>query len=123
MNDNNIDLQLFANRFTELLNSSEENTYSIANKLGLSPATISRYANGIMKPKVPTVKSIAQIFGVNYAWLMGKNVPMKDIQSRQDENNNIDNELNRLFSLLTDAQKNDILVKIALMISENNQKE
>lgn len=72
MENNSIDLKMFALRFTELLESSDETTYTIGDKLGLSAATISRYANGLMKPKVPTVKSIAQIFGVNYSWLMGK---------------------------------------------------
>lgn len=70
--ENNIDLNMFAKRFSELLSNSDETTYTVAKKLGLSPATISRYANALMKPKVPTVKLIANIFNVNYSWLMGE---------------------------------------------------
>ena len=75
MRDNTIDLQVFAKRLSALMESSNETTYSLAEKLSLTPATISRYANGLMKPKVPTVVSMAEIFGVNDTWLMGYNVP------------------------------------------------
>ena len=74
---NTVDLNVFAQRLTQLIDSTDETTYSIGDKLGLSAATISRYANGLMKPKVPTVVSMAQIFGVNEAWLMGYDVEMK----------------------------------------------
>ena len=69
-----IDLKTFANRLSNLIDDSDETTYTLADKLGLTPATISRYTNAIMKPKVPTVKSLAQIFNVNDAWLMGYDV-------------------------------------------------
>lgn len=69
-----IDLKTFANRLSDLIDDSDETTYTLADKLGLTPATISRYTNAIMKPKVPTVKSLAQIFNVNDAWLMGYDV-------------------------------------------------
>ena len=75
MRDNTIDLQVFAKRLSALMESSNETTYSLAEKLSLTPATISRYANGLMKPKVPTVISMAEIFGVNDTWLMGYDVP------------------------------------------------
>ena len=75
---NTVDLNVFAQRLTRLIDTTDETTYSLGDKLGLSPATISRYANGLMKPKVPTVASMAQIFGVNEAWLMGYDVPMKN---------------------------------------------
>lgn len=70
-----IDLKTFANRLSNLIDNSDETTYTLADKLSLTPATISRYTNAIMKPKVPTVKSLAQIFNVNDAWLMGYDVP------------------------------------------------
>lgn len=75
---NVIDLNIFAARLSYLLDNSDETTYSLANKLSLTPATISRYANAKMTPKVPTVISMAQIFNVNEAWLMGYDVPMYD---------------------------------------------
>ena len=75
--NNTVDLNVFAKRLSYLLETTQETTYSLAEKLGLTPATISRYTNALMKPKVPTVISMAQIFGVNEAWLMGYDVDMQ----------------------------------------------
>lgn len=69
------DIKVFSSRFSELLEQSNENTHSLAKKLGLSPATISRYANGIMAPKLPTLYAMADIFDVNPIWLFGFDVP------------------------------------------------
>ena len=74
ISDKVIKLDLFAKRLTSLISDSSETTYSLARKLGLTPATISRYANGLMKPKVTTLKLMAQIFDVNDEWLMGYDV-------------------------------------------------
>ena len=74
LKDKPIKLDIFARRLTSLINNSSETTYSLANKLGLTPATISRYANGLMKPKVTTLKFMAQIFNVNDEWLIGYDV-------------------------------------------------
>ena len=71
MKPNIISKELFAKRFAHILSNSDETTYSLADKLGMTPATISRYANGIMAPKLPTVYSIADIFKINPLWLMG----------------------------------------------------
>ena len=45
----------------------------------MSAATISRYANGIMLPKLTTVYYLADIFYVNPVWLMGYDVPQNGI--------------------------------------------
>ena len=75
MKKQDFDLKKFADRFSHLLDNSEENTHTLAKKLGLTPATISRYANGIMAPKLPTLYAIADIFGVNPVWLFGFEAP------------------------------------------------
>lgn len=67
--------EIFAQRFSEVLGSSSETTYTLGEKLSLSSGTISRYANGLMAPKIPTVYMMADIFGVNPLWLMGYDVP------------------------------------------------
>lgn len=75
---NKIDTSKFSVRFSELLSNSDENTYSLSDKLGLTPATISRYANGKMTPKLPTLYSIAEILTVNPVWLMGFDVDKQE---------------------------------------------
>lgn len=71
MDHTTLNKALFSQRFSELLQASSETTYSLADKLCLSAATISRYANGLMTPKMTTVRAMASIFGVNPAWLSG----------------------------------------------------
>jgi transcriptional regulator with XRE-family HTH domain len=80
-----VDLKVFAERLSYLIDNSNETTYTLASKLGLTPATISRYTNALMKPKMPTVVSLAQIFGVNEAWLMGYDVDMEKSSDSQEQ--------------------------------------
>ena len=75
MKKEDFDIRIFAKRFSSLLENSKENTHSLAKKLGLNPATISRYANGLMTPKLITLYAAADIFGVDPLWLMGFDVP------------------------------------------------
>lgn len=70
-----ISKEIFGQRFSEVLSSSNETTYTLGEKLSLSSGTISRYANGLMAPKIPTVYMMADIFGVDPLWLMGYDVP------------------------------------------------
>lgn len=71
MRKQTIDLAQFAARFAQLLSETEENTYTLADKLSLTPGTISRYQNGIMAPKITTLYAMAEIFDVNPEWLRG----------------------------------------------------
>lgn len=80
-NNKIIDVKTFATRLTKLMEESNETTYTLADKLSLTPATISRYANGLMCPKVPTVISLAQIFDVSDTWLMGYDTPKEKISN------------------------------------------
>lgn len=75
MKKEDFDIRIFAKRLSQLLNETDENTYTLAKKLSLTPATISRYANGLMAPKVPTLYAMADIFDVNPLWLLGFDVP------------------------------------------------
>ncbi len=83
INMKKIDTSKFAVRFAEILSMSDENTYSISAKLGLTPATISRYANGKMTPKIPTLYSIADILKVNPLWLMGLDVEKRESKKQR----------------------------------------
>ena len=58
MEKRTVDKALFGQRFSELLRTSGETTYSIAAALSMSPGTISRYANGLMAPKIPTCRPL-----------------------------------------------------------------
>ena len=66
--------EIFSERLKELMIDNNETTYSIGELLNLSAATISRYRDGKMSPKITPIYSIANHFNVNPVWLMGYDV-------------------------------------------------
>lgn len=66
--------EIFSKRLKELMSDNNETTYSIGEVLNLSAATISRYTDGKMAPKITTIYSMATHFNVNPVWLMGYDV-------------------------------------------------
>ena len=58
MEKRTVDKALFGQRFFRASAPSGEATYSIAAALSISPGTVSRYANGLMAPKIPTVNHL-----------------------------------------------------------------
>lgn len=68
-----VNRDLFRRRLVEMMADSNDTTYRLAETIGLSPATISRYTTGgIDEPKLPTIQAIAERYGVNPLWLMGQ---------------------------------------------------
>lgn len=107
---------VFSLRFSALLSSSGETTYSVARKLGMSAATISRYANEIMLPKLPTVYSLANIFRVNPLWLMGYDVP----QSGTATANSITEQEKTLLAFYRSASEENKLKIIQFIMNNTN---
>ncbi len=74
MKNNSVNKEVFGQRLKQLLQEKNETTYSIAEVLHLSAATISRYATGDMAPKITTIERLSSYFDINPAWLMGYDV-------------------------------------------------
>ena len=70
-----IDNKIFAERFRLLMEENNDTIYTIAEVLHLSAATISRYINNKMSPKITTIEVLARYYSVDSAWLMGYDVP------------------------------------------------
>ena len=71
-------LNKFAERFSQLIKNSSIDIPKLAKMLGIkSKSTIYRYMNAEMAPKITTVKCASEIFNVNPVWLMGYDVPME----------------------------------------------
>lgn len=71
-------LNKFAERFSQLIKNSSIDIPKLAQMLGIkSKSTIYRYMNAEMAPKITTVKCASEIFNVNPVWLMGYDVPME----------------------------------------------
>lgn len=66
-----IDKKVFPDRLKELMEDNNLSTYDVGDILNLSAATISRYMNGLISPKLLVVESLALKYNVNPVWLMG----------------------------------------------------
>lgn len=96
----NITKEIFAKRLKKLMSDNNETTYSLGEFLNLSAATISRYADAKMSPKITTIQAMAKYFNVNPAWLMGYDVErslnIEKEKTLTDEEVNIINKFNAL---------------------------
>lgn len=71
---------------------------TLAERLGMSKATIHRYENGDIKNiKLPVVESIAQVLKVNPLWLLGKS-EVKDGHEGYDVGNALDDLMADILS-------------------------
>ena len=61
----------FTSRFNELLARQSATDAELAEALGVSKQTISAWKTGVRSPKKPTIRTIADHFGVGVPWLMG----------------------------------------------------
>jgi len=74
MKDKVYDQQLFAKRLKDLIEENKDTLLSLSQSIGLSHATLSRYANAKSHAKILAVKAIADKYGINPVWLMGADV-------------------------------------------------
>lgn len=115
-------MQKFHERLKYAMDLSGLTQTDLCKKTNIPKSAMSQYISGAFKPKDNRTFLIAKALNVNEAWLMGYDVSM-ELKQNSNENDALDNELLQLFSSLTESQKNEILLKMALMISENNSKE
>lgn len=71
----------FQKRLRILMEENNETIYTLAEKLNLSPATISRYSSG-MSPKITTIEVLSRMYNINPAWLMGYDVEKFSINNK-----------------------------------------
>lgn len=112
--------EIFSKRLKELMSDNNETTYSIGEMLNLSAATISRYTDGKMAPKITTIYSMATHFNVNPVWLMGYDVEKK-IKS-QDTITNLSEEETMLlenFNKLNDLGKKEANKRVSELTEIN----
>lgn len=103
--------EIFSKRLKELMDDVNETTYSLGEVINLSAATISRYADGKMAPKITTIYSMAEHFNVNPVWLMGYDVE-KNIDLTQQKYKNLSESEKDLiinFNKLNDLGKSKVL--------------
>lgn len=71
MSDSQEATNLFRVRFEQALSMSGIKPSALAQKTGISQATLSQYRSGYSTPKKPRLLALAQALGVSAAWLAG----------------------------------------------------
>ena len=104
------------------MQNNNETTYSMAEQLHLSAATISRYADGQMAPKITTIDAMARHFNINPTWLMGydveKELKLKEI-SRHKELSQEEETLLSSFNSLNDLGKKEANKRVSELTEIN----
>ncbi len=90
-------MDIFIKRLQELLDEKDMTQRELAERIGVTEVTISRYINGERKPRIDIIGKIAEVFGVSIDYLLGySNIrnPYNNVKSNDQQNkNNEDDEL------------------------------
>ena len=73
---NRVDKNIFKENFNKLLECSEKNGLQqkqIADHLDVSKQAITSWKTGARTPRLPVIKDIARLFGVEVSYLTGSN--------------------------------------------------
>lgn len=66
-----MDYTVFRTNLKSLIDSRGKYAKEVADELGMTHATLSRYLNGVRNPEMSYVIKIAKTFGVSIDWLLG----------------------------------------------------
>lgn len=107
--------ELTAKRLQKALSDANMNQQELADKSGVSKASISQYINGSHSPSNISSGKMGKVLNVEPLWLMGFDVEMrKELSSESAEK---DMDILEKFSLLNDRDKQIIMSMIDSMLS------
>lgn len=93
------DLKDFSYRLTVLLDECNMKQKDLAEKVGTTEVTISRYINGTRVPRIDVVARIASVFNVSLDYLLGISNNAKNKNSIKNTNLDIALLMRDLYSL------------------------
>lgn len=110
--------ELTAKRLQLALSNANMKPQELADKSGVSKASISQYVNGSHAPSNISSGKMGKVLNVEPMWLMGFDVEMKkEISSESARNDMIFLEK---FSLLNERDKNIVMSMIDSMLSNKS---
>lgn len=68
-----MDFTIFQQRLRSLIDTRNFTLKALAEELGITPTTLSRYLSGDRTPDLPYVIKLADFFDVSFDWLLGLN--------------------------------------------------
>ena len=106
-----------AHRLNELMSEYGLRQQDLANRTGISKATISHYVKNEREPKQDKIAVISKAFDVDPAWLMGFDVPMK---KNKYGSGAADAEIVFLYGKLSDENKKKALDYIQYLLDRQS---
>ena len=108
---------MFKERLIEAMELRGFNAVDICERLAIPASTMSNYMTGRMTPKTKRIMALASLLDVSEAWLLGYDVPMeRNAESKKQE-------INRIFDLLTEQQKDSALQFLKSIVGERLGKD
>lgn len=111
---------MFKRRVQELLFENNINQKKLAEKIGLTPATLSRNMNGLNSTKIEVIISIAKFFNVSTDYLLGiskiRNLNQETIEPKYTSTLLQSNQLMYKQSMLNNVKEN----RLKILRKENN---
>lgn len=97
----------FARRLSEAMSMRNIGGTELAKLVGTSPTNITCYRKGKYQPKVPMVKKMAEVLGVNPVWLLGiADDPEPIVASEKDLAHN---QIENYISIMDERQIKKVL--------------
>ena len=100
-------------RIRELMDMYGLSQTELCNRTGIQKSALSNYLSGTREPRQDQLSLIADPFGINPAWLMGYDVPMK-----MDYTIHIDEGYDVLAELMNNAELRPYLIAYAKNLLE-----
>ena len=85
-----------AKRLKKALSNAGFSAIQLSEMSGVNRASISQYVNGVHIPSNINSAKIAKVLDVSPVWLMGFDVPMREVYVVQSESNNYTQTITRL---------------------------
>ena len=82
--DNMLEQNVFPKRLEQAMFESNTNQVELAQKTGLTHASISRYLAGKIEPRQDKIHAMAKALGVDPVWLCGFDVAMHKNDKREE---------------------------------------
>ncbi|MFA9375560.1 MAG: helix-turn-helix domain-containing protein [Lachnotalea sp.] len=118
--------ETFIIRLKKALELRDMKPIELAEKSGLSKASISQYLNGVYEAKSKALYKLSTALNVNPAWLMGHDVPMEVNNSKFDNDYAVkmgDTEIIIEKQTFTQKNMNDIAQHMSSLIEQLNNVE
>lgn len=101
-----MDVKLMGARIKNARQLRQITMEQVARRIGVNKSTVQRYESGfIQSPKLPVIRSIAEVLDVNYLWLTGESDSIEPVAG--------DDEISRYLSLLENRPELRSLLKTA----------